>query len=117
MPLFSKKEDDSAILKKISAMPEPFRTIGERLHTLIMETAPSLQPKLWYGLPGYAKDGKVVCFFNKDDKYMTFGLTEKANHAVADGATDQLMASAWFFTALDDATEAKLIEIVRKAVG
>jgi len=115
MSLFSKKDADTAVLNKIGKMPEPFRAMGEKLHALIMKTAPSLQPKLWYGLIGYAKDGEVICFFSKNDKYLSFGLSEHAHHAVDEGATDQLMGSAWFFTTLDDATEAKLIEIVRKA--
>ena len=61
-------------------------------------------------MPGYAKDGPVICFF-RADKYMTFGLTEKANFAREEGAPDQLMGSSWFFTALDDATEARLSAI------
>ncbi len=67
-------------------------------------------------MPAYAKDGKVVCFF-RADTYMTFGLTDKANLALEEGAPHQLRGSAWFFTALDDATEAKLAEIVRKAAS
>lgn len=117
MSLLNKKGDDEGVLKKIAKMPEPHRTIGTRLHALIMQAAPSLQPKLWYGLPGYAKDGRVVCFFNQADSYMTFGLTEKAHHSVEAGAPNQLMPSAWFLTTLDEATEAKIIEIVQKAVG
>ncbi len=116
-PATKKGDDEAAVLEKIAKMPEPHRTIGTRLHALIMQTAPSLQPKLWYGLPGYAKGGPVLCFFNQADAYMTFGLTEKANHRVEDGAPDQLMPSAWFLTTLDEATEAKIAEIVRKAVG
>jgi hypothetical protein len=110
-----KADDESAVLAKIAAMPEPYRAMGECLHALILRSAPALRPKVWYGMPGYAKDGPVLCFFRADDKYMTFGLTEKANHTREEGAPDQLMASAWFFTALDEATEAKLSAIVRKA--
>jgi len=112
-----KADDEAAVLAKIAAMPEPYRAMGERLHALILRSAPALQPKVWYGMPGYAKDGPVLCFFRADDKYMTFGLTEKANHTREEGAPHQLMASAWFFTALDDATEAKLSAIVRKATS
>lgn len=112
-----KAEGEAAVLEKIAAMPAPFRAMGERLHALILRSAPALQPRVWYGMPGYAKDGPVLCFFRVDDKYMTFGLTEKANHTREEGATDQLMGSAWFFTALDDATEAKLSAIVRKAAS
>jgi hypothetical protein len=67
-------------------------------------------------MPGYAKDGPVLCFF-RADRYMTFGLTDKANFAREDGAPDQLLGSAWYFAALDDATEARLADIVRKAAG
>ena len=67
-------------------------------------------------MPGYAKDGPCVCFF-RVDKYMTFGLTEKASLTPEEGEPHQLMECAWFFTALDDATEAKLSAIVRKAAS
>ena len=87
---------------------------GERLHALILRSAPALQPTLYYGMPWYAKDGKRVCFF-RANKYMTFGLTEEANLTREEGAPHQLLASAWYFTALDDPTEAKLYAIVRKA--
>jgi hypothetical protein len=91
--------------------------MGERLHALILRSAPALQPTVWYGMPGYAKDGKLVCFF-RADKYMTFGLTDKANLTREEGgAPHQLFESAWYFTALDDATEAKLSAIVRKAAS
>ena len=117
MPTKNKKVDDeAAVLAKIAEMPEPYRTMGERLHALILRSVPALKPRLWYGMPGYAKDGPVLCFFRLD-KYMTFGLTEKANFAREEDAPDQLMASSWFFTALDDATEDRLADIVRKATG
>ncbi len=107
---------EAAVLAKIAAMPAPFRDLGERLHGLILRSTPVLQPTLWYGMPAYAKDGDVICFF-RADKYMTFGLSEKANHTLAEGATHQLRESAWFFTALDDATESRLAAIVRKAAS
>jgi len=87
---------------------------GERLHALILRSAPALQPTSYYGMPWYAKDGKRVCFF-RANRYMTFGLTEEANLTREEGAPHQLLASAWYFTALDDPTEAKLYAIVRKA--
>ena len=61
-----KAELEAAALAKIAAMPEPFRDMGERLHAIILRGAPSLQPTVWYGMPGYAKDGKAVCFFRAD---------------------------------------------------
>jgi hypothetical protein len=74
-------------------------------------SAPALQPTLYYGMPWYAKDGKRVCFF-RADKYMPFGLTEEVNLTRKEGAPHQLLASAWYFTALDDPTGAKLSAIV-----
>jgi hypothetical protein len=111
-----KVADEAAALAKIAAMPSPYREMGERIHALILRSAPALQPTTWYGMPAYAKDGKVVCFF-RADTYMTFGLTEKANLTLEDGAPSQLRGSSWFFTALDDATEAELAAIVRKAAS
>jgi hypothetical protein len=107
----------TAVLAKIAAMPAPFGAMGERLHALILRSAPSLQPALWYGMPGYAKDGKTVCFFRADKKYMTFGFTQEANLAAQEGAPHQLIESAWYFTALDGATEARLSAIVRKVAS
>ena len=111
-------DGEAAVLEKIAAMPEPYRSFGVRLHELIRSTAPMLQPRVWYGMPGYAKtkDSPVLCFF-RSDKYMTFGLTEKANFTREEGVPHQLLESSWFFTALDDATEAKISDIVRKAIS
>jgi hypothetical protein len=111
-----KLEGEAAVLDKIAAMPAPFRAMGERLHALILRSAPELQPTLYYGMPWYAKAGKRVCFF-RADKYMTFGLTEDANLTREDGAAHQLLVSAWYLAALDDATEAKLAAIVRSAAS
>ena len=113
-PRADKADGKAAVLAKIAAMPAPYRAMGERLHALILRSAPALQPTLYYGMPWYAKDGKRVCFF-RADKYMTFGLTEEANLTREEGAPHQLLASAWYFTALDDPTEAKLSAIVRTA--
>jgi hypothetical protein len=109
-----KADGEAAVLAKIAAMPAPCCAMGERLHALILRSAPALQATLYYGMPWYAKDGKRVCFF-RADKYLTFGLTEEANLTREDGAPHQLLASAWYFTALDDPTEAKLFAIVRPA--
>ena len=115
-------EGESAVLAKIAEWPEPYRGIGQRLHALVMGNAPGLQPNLWYGMPAYRKEGKVICFFrapwaNEPHNYMTFGLTENAHLTREEGASHQLLPSAWYFTALDDATEARLSEIVRTAVS
>jgi hypothetical protein len=71
-PAAKKADGEAAVLAKIAAMPAPYRAMGERLHALILRSAPELKPTVWYGMPGYAKDGPVVCFF-RADKYMTFG--------------------------------------------
>jgi hypothetical protein len=75
----SRANDEAAVLEKIAAMPEPYRAMGERLHALILRSAPALQPTTWYGMPWYAKDDKTICFFRADKKYMTFGFTQEAN--------------------------------------
>ena len=78
-----KAEGEKAVLAAIAAMPEHDRAIGRRLHAIIKAGAPALTPKLWYGMPSYAKDGKVVCFFQSAQKfrtrYATFGFQHKAN--------------------------------------
>ena len=109
-----KDDGEAAVLAKIAAMPAPYRAMGERLHALILRSAPMLQPTVWYGMPAYTKDGKRVCFF-RVDKYLTFGLTPDANLTREEGASHQLLGAAWFMTALDDATETKLSAIVRNA--
>jgi hypothetical protein len=115
-PAAKKVDGETAALEKITAMPEPYRSMGERVHALVVRSAPILRPTTWYGMPAYAKDGKVICFF-RADAYMTFGLTDKANLDLEDGAPDQLRETSWFFTALDEATEARLSAIVRKAAS
>ena len=112
----SRPNGEAAVLAKIAAMPAPYRAMGERLHALILRSAPALQPTVYYGMPWYAKDGKRLCFF-RADKYMTFGLTEEANLTREEGAPHQLLDCAWYFAVLDDATEAKLSAIVRKAAS
>ena len=113
----SRRNSEAEVLAKIAAMPAPFSAMGERLHALLLRSAPALQPTVWYGMPGYAKDAKTVCFFRADKKYMTFGLTQEANLTREEGAPHQLIESAWYFTALDDTTEAKLSAIVRKVAS
>ena len=114
----AKKDADNlaAVLEKIPQMFGPETAIGERLHDIIMETNPNLKPRLWYGMPGYALKGPVLVFIRKDD-YVTFGLTEKANLPIDENAPDKLIPNAWFLTELDEATEARIGEIVRVATG
>ena len=113
----AKPTDAEAVAEKIAALPA-FRDVAARLHEVIVEAAPELQPRLWYGMPGYAtaKKSPVLCFFRvDDDRYVTFGLTEHAHHEPEPGADHQLMGSAWFLTELDALTEARVAEIVRRA--
>lgn len=88
--------------------------MGERLHALILRSAPALRPTVWYGMPAYARDGKTVCFFRADKKYMTFGLTQEAALTPDEGARHQLIGSSWYFTAMDKATEEELAAIVSR---
>ena len=116
-PKMKKAADDAdAVLQKIAGWPSPYREMGERLHGIVVDSVPGLRPKLWYGMPGYAKGGPVLCFFRVDE-YMSFGVTEKANVTPDDDAADQLIGCAWFITGLDAATEERIAAIVRKAAG
>jgi hypothetical protein len=117
MKATSHPSEESAVLEKIAAMPEPYRVMGECLHALILRSAPALQPTTWYGMPGYAQEGKTICFFRADKKYMTFRFTQEANLTRKEGARHQLIESAWYFTARDDATEARLSDLVRKVAS
>lgn len=117
----AKKQTDgtAAVVDKIGELPA-FRDVAARLHEVIVQAAPELVPRLWYGMPGYAraKSSPVLCFFRvDDDQFVTFGLTEKADHTPEPDAPDRLLPSAWFLTELDAATEERIAAIVRKAVG
>jgi uncharacterized protein YdhG (YjbR/CyaY superfamily) len=104
------------LLAKIAEMPESDRVMAERIHAIVKANAPALAPKTWYGMPAYARDGKVVCFFKAADKfksrYATFGFEEDAN---LDEGT--MWATSWALTSLTAADEAKLGALVKKAVG
>ena len=103
---------------KIENFSDTYRAVGQQLHELITSTAPGLQPRLWYGMPGYAlkSDGPVVLFF-REDKYVSFGLTENTNLSELGSPEDGLVEAAWYLTALDTASEAKITNIVRKIVA
>jgi len=111
-----KGEGESAVLAKIAEMREPDRAMARRLHTIIKESAPGLAPRLWYGMPAYAKDDKVVCFFQTAQKfktrYATFGFSDKAN--LDEGA---MWSTAFALKALTPAEEAMIAVLVKKAVG
>jgi len=106
------------VIAKIEKFSDKYRAVGQRLHELITTTAPQLQPRLWYGMPGYAlkSDGPVVLFF-REDKYVSFGLTENANLAEIGNIDEGLVESAWYLAKLDRETEAKIADIVRKVVA
>ena len=110
--------NETAVLERIAAMTEPYRSMAQRLHAIIMAAAPDLKPRLWYGMPGYAKaaSAPVLLFFRADEVYMTYGLTEKVKFTREEGALHQLMPCAWFFTHLDSPTEKKIGEIVKIAL-
>jgi uncharacterized protein YdhG (YjbR/CyaY superfamily) len=112
----AKADGESAVLAKIAEMPEPDRVLGEQLHAVIKASAPSLSPKLWYGMPAYAKDGKVVCFFQSAQKfktrYATFGFNAEAN--LDDGT---MWPTAYALTELTADDEARIAALVKKAVS
>ena len=109
-------DGESAVLAKIAEMPEPDRVMAERLHALIKASAPALSPKTWYGMPAYAKDGKVVCYFQSADKfnsrYATFGFSDTAN--LDKGA---MWPTSFALKELTAADEAKIGALVKKAVS
>ena len=111
-----KADGESAVHAAIAAMPGPDRAIGERLHAIIKASAPALSPKTWYGMPAYAKDGKVVCFFRSAQKfkerYMTFGFNDSAN--LDEGA---MWPISFALKELTAAEEAKIGALVKKAVS
>jgi hypothetical protein len=111
-----KTDGESAVLAAIAAMPEPDRTLGERLHAIIKAGAPALAPRLWYGMPAYARDGKVVCFFQAASKfktrYATLGFSDPAN--LDDGA---MWPTAFALTELTAAEEERIGALVKKAVS
>lgn len=106
------------VLAKIENFSDKYRDVGRRLHELIASTAPQLQPRLWYGMPGYAlkSDGPVVLFF-REDKYISFGLTENTNLTELGSPQGGLVASAWYLSKLDADVEARVADIVRKVVA
>jgi hypothetical protein len=115
-PRAAKADGESDVLAKIAEMEEPDRVMAERLHAIIKASAPDLSPRLWYGMPAYALDGKVVCFFQSGQKfktrYATFGFSDKAN---LDEGT--MWPNAYALTELTAADEARISALVKKAVS
>ncbi len=104
------------VLAKIAEMPESDRVMAERIHAVVKASAPALTPKTWYGMPAYAKDGKIVCFFKAADKfnsrYATLGFEETAN--LDEGA---MWPTSWALTELTPADEATIAALVKRAAG
>jgi hypothetical protein len=103
---------------KIETFSDTYRETAKQLHALIVATAPHLQPRLWYGMPGYAlsSSGPVVLFF-REDKYISFGLTESTSLKEFGDTASEPVAVAWYLTNLDEKTKAKITEIVQKTVS
>jgi uncharacterized protein YdhG (YjbR/CyaY superfamily) len=115
-PRGAKADEEGAVLAKIAEMQEPDRILAEQLHALVKASAPELAPKLWYGMPAYAKDGKIVCFFQSAQKfnsrYATFGFSDKAN--LDEGA---MWPTTYAVTELTPAAEERIASLVKKAAS
>src|ERR671919_462040 len=115
-PRADKADGESAVLAKIAEMPEPDRAMAKRLHAIIKANAPALTPKTWYGMPAYARDGKVVCFFQSAQKfnsrYATFGFSDTAN--LDDGA---MWPTSFALKELTATEEARIGALVKRAVS
>jgi uncharacterized protein YdhG (YjbR/CyaY superfamily) len=110
-----KADGEKILLEKVAEMPEPDRSMAKRLHEIVKETAPDLTPKTWYGMPAYAKDDKIVCFFQAADKfkarYATLGFNDSAN--LDQGA---MWPTSFALKELTPAEEKKIAALVKKAV-
>ena len=115
-PRADKADGESAVLAKIAEMPDPDRGMAERLHAVIKASAPALSPRLWYGMPAYARDGKVVCFFQSAQKfktrYATLGFSDQAS--LDEGA---MWPTAFALTELTAGDEARISALVQQAVS
>jgi uncharacterized protein YdhG (YjbR/CyaY superfamily) len=109
-----KADGEKTLLAKVKEMPKADREMAERIHEIVKANAPDLEPRTWYGMPAYAKDGKVLCFFQPADKfkarYATFGFNDVAN--LDDGA---MWPTSWALTKLTAADEKRIGELVKKA--
>jgi uncharacterized protein YdhG (YjbR/CyaY superfamily) len=111
-----KEESERAVLEKIAALPQPDRAMTERLHAIIKASAPSLEPRTWYGMPAYARDGNVVCFIQSGQKfktrYTTLGFSDKAN--LDEG---RMWPTAFAIAKITAAEEARIVALVKQAVS
>ncbi|MFF1828510.1 iron chaperone [Paenarthrobacter sp. NPDC058040] len=112
----TKADGEADVLEKIAEMPAADQALAERIHAIVKEHAPDLAPKTWYGMPAYAKDGKVVCFFKSADKfksrYATLGFEETA--ALDDGT---MWATSFALKQLDEASDALIVDLIKKAAS
>ena len=115
-PRAAKADGEGDVLAKIAEMPEPDRARAERIHAIVKASAPALSPRTWYGMPAYAKDGKIVCFFQPAQKfktrYATLGFNDKAN--LDDGG---MWPTAFALKELTDADEARIGALVKQAAS
>jgi uncharacterized protein YdhG (YjbR/CyaY superfamily) len=111
-----KTDGEADVLAKIAEMPEPDRRMAQRIHAIVTQTAPELTPRTWYGMPAYAKDGKVLCFFTPaskfDERYASFGF-----NAVANLDEGTMWPTAFALTELTKADEQRIADLVKRAVG
>ena len=112
--MFTKK-GDAAVLAKLADAPDEYREIGERLHAIIRESAPSLEPIVRWGLPFYVKDGKDICYIKPDKEFIAFGFGEVVNPTLEEGTS--MHPVAWTLTALDETAETTIRALVEKAAG
>jgi uncharacterized protein YdhG (YjbR/CyaY superfamily) len=112
----NRAEGEKALLDKVAEMPAAERKMAERIHEIVTTTAPELMPKTWYGMPAYARDGKVVCFFQAaskfESRYSTFGFNDTAN--LDDGA---MWPTSFALVELTAAEEKKISQLVKKAIS
>ncbi|WP_121257763.1 DUF1801 domain-containing protein [Nocardioides ferulae] len=105
------------VTDKIAKMDEPARSTMQRVHEVIMAAAPSLKPRIWYGMPAYAKSASTPALITlRNNERLNLAITEKAAFRAAGGADGQLMPAAWYFESVDDVTESRIAEIVRSVV-
>lgn len=114
MGIFSKK-GDAEVLAKLSSAPSPYREIGERLHTIVRENAPGLEPVVRWGIPFYTRDGVDVCYIKSGKGFLVFGFDETINPAFTEAET--MHPVVWSITSLDERTEERIVALVRKAVA
>jgi len=105
------------VIEKIASMDEPRRSVMQQVHDIIVTAAPSLKPRIWYGMPAYAASaGTPALVTLRNDERLNLALTEKVPFRAAGGVDGALMPAAWYFEEVDDATQKRIVEIVRSVV-